>query len=73
MVRRPAVSAGGVLDPNGGVEYIALAFLRDFVAPPFAVTLTYAIGYGMFLALIVLGYALRIIALTRRHAETRPA
>lgn len=56
-----------------GVEYIALAFLRDFIAPPFTATLTYAVAYGLFLALIALGYALRIVALVRRHAESRPA
>ena len=56
-----------------GVEYIALAFLRDFVSPPFQLTLRYAVGYGLFLALIVLGYAVRIIALVRRRAEARPA
>jgi len=56
-----------------GVEYIALAFLVDFVAPPFQLTLKYAVLYGPFLALIVLGYAVRIIALVRRRAEARPA
>jgi len=56
-----------------GVEYIALAFLRDFVAPPFTVTLKYAVGYGLFLALIALGYAVRIIALMRRHVVSKPA
>jgi len=56
-----------------GVEYIALAFLVDFVSPPFEFTLRYAVGYGPFLALIVLGYAVRLIALMRRHAESRPA
>lgn len=55
-----------------GVEYIALAFLVDFVGPPFAPTLRYALSYGAFLALIALGYAVRIIALTRRLAH-RPA
>jgi len=56
-----------------GVEYIALAFLVDFVSPPLTVSLKYAVTYGLFLALIVLGYAVRIIALLRRHAESRPA
>jgi hypothetical protein len=55
-----------------GVEYIALAFLVDFAGPPFAPTLRYALSYGAFLALIALGYAVRIIALTRRLAH-RPA
>lgn len=56
-----------------GVEYIALAFLVDFVGPPFALTVKYAVSYGLFLALIVIGYAVRITALVRRHAETRLA
>ncbi len=56
-----------------GVEYIALAFLVDFVNPPFAPTLKYAVSYGAFLALIVLGYAVRIIALMRRHAQSSAA
>ena len=55
-----------------GVEYIALAFLVDFLTPPFALTLKYAAFYGLFLALIVLGYAVRIIALIRRYAASRP-
>jgi len=56
-----------------GVEYIALAFLVDFIGPPFAHTLKYAVSYGLFLALIVLGYGVRIGALLRRHAHSRPA
>ena len=55
-----------------GVEYIALAFLADFVIPPFTPTLKYAASYGLFLALIVLGYAVRIIALIRRYATSSP-
>ena len=56
-----------------GVEYIALAFLADFVIPPFALTLKYAASYGLFLALIVLGYTVRIIALMRRYGASAPA
>lgn len=55
-----------------GVEYIALAFLIDFVGSPFAPTLKYAVSYGVFLGLIVLGYAVRVIALARRLVP-RPA
>jgi len=46
-----------------GVEYIALAFLVDFAGPPFQLTVTYAVGYVPFLALILLGYAVRVAAL----------
>jgi hypothetical protein len=56
-----------------GVEYIALAFLVDFVGPPFQLTLKYALSYGPFLALILLGYAVRLTALVRRHAHSSPA
>ncbi len=46
-----------------GVEYIALAFLVDFAGPPFRLTASYAVGYAPFLALILLGYAVRMAAL----------
>lgn len=54
-----------------GVEYIALAFLVDFVAPPFRPTFKYAVTYGVFLALIAVGYAVRLTALVRRRVQTR--
>ena len=56
-----------------GVEYIALAFLADFVGPPFQLTLNYALSYGLFLGLILLGYVVRLTALIRRHTQTSPA
>jgi hypothetical protein len=56
-----------------GVEYIALAFLRDFIAPPFQLTLGYAVSYGLFLALILFGYLVRLTALVRRHTQSSPA
>lgn len=49
-----------------GVEYIALAFFVDFARDPFRVSLEHALGYGVFLALGVLGYALRVAAVVRR-------
>jgi hypothetical protein len=49
-----------------GVEYIALAFLVDFARDPLRLTVGHALGYGVFLALGVLGYALRVAALVRR-------
>jgi hypothetical protein len=50
-----------------GVEYIALAFLVDFARDPGRHTLAHALGYGVFLALGVLAYALRVTALVRRR------
>ena len=56
-----------------GVEYIALAFLVDFVGTPLQLTLKYALSYGLFLALILLGYLVRLAALVRRQAQSSPA
>jgi hypothetical protein len=56
-----------------GVEYVALAFLVDFAKDPFRLTFGHVLGYGVFLALAVLAYALRVTALVRRHAQSAPA
>jgi hypothetical protein len=56
-----------------GVEYIALAFLVDFAKDPLRLTVGHVLGYGVFLALGVLAYVLRIAALVRRSAERAPA
>lgn len=53
-----------------GVEYITLAFLVDFAGPPFTVTVRYAVSYAPFLALILLGYAVRLAALARRSVQS---
>jgi hypothetical protein len=50
-----------------GVEYIALAFLVDFAQQPVGLTLQYALRYGVFMALVLLGYAVRLTALARRY------
>lgn len=50
-----------------GVEYIALAFLVDFGKDPLNLALGHVLTYGTFLALALLGYALRLSALIRRH------
>jgi len=55
-----------------GVEYIALAFLVDFAKQPFRLTLGYALSYGVFLALGVLAYALRITTVVRRCLRGAP-
>ena len=56
-----------------GVEYIALAFFVDFAKEPPSFTRGYALGYGVFVALGVLGYGLRAAALVRRHRRGAPA
>jgi len=55
-----------------GVEYIALAFLVDFAKDPLRPTLGHVLGYDVFLALGVLGYALRVTTLVRRHQTHEP-
>lgn len=74
-LRRPAAS----LPPRAlavirtvGVEYIALAFFVDFARDPFRLTLGHALGYGVFLALGVLAYALRATAVVRRYLRSAP-
>jgi hypothetical protein len=52
-----------------GVEYITLAFLVDFAAPPFSLTVPYAVSYVPFLALLFLGYAVRLAAAARRSVQ----
>ena len=56
-----------------GVEYIALAFLVDFAGPPITPTFSYAFLYGPFLALIAVGYVVRVLALMHRRTQSRPA
>ena len=56
-----------------GVEYIALAFFVDFAKEPFRLTLGHALSYGVFLALAVLAYALRITTVVRRGLQGAPA
>jgi hypothetical protein len=55
-----------------GVEYIALAFFVDFAKEPLRPTLGYALSYGVFLALGVLAYALRITTIVRRRLRGAP-
>lgn len=51
-----------------GVEYIALAFLVDFVNHPFRLTFRHALTYVPFVTLGLLAYAVRLAALARRHS-----
>lgn len=55
-----------------GVEYIALAFFVDFARDPLRLTLDHALGYGVFLALGVLGYGLRLTVVLRRLRGSAP-
>jgi len=55
-----------------GVEYIALAFFVDFAKEPFRLTLGHALTYGVFLALGVLAYGLRVTVVVRGRLRTAP-
>lgn len=54
-----------------GMEYIALAFLRDFLTDPFDHGLVKLLSYLPFIALAGLGYLLRICGYAKRHAGSR--
>lgn len=49
-----------------GLEYIALAFLRDFLHNPFDGSAAHLVGYLPFIGLALLGAALRILFYARR-------
>ena len=50
-----------------GVEYIALAFLRDFLGNPFRHGILHAVAYLPFLALAGAGICLRLAAFAKRR------
>jgi hypothetical protein len=47
-----------------GLNYILLAFARDFIAPKFQLDTEYLVGYGPFIMLCIVAPSLRFIALT---------
>ncbi|MHB1871743.1 MAG: hypothetical protein ACYCT1_12960 [Steroidobacteraceae bacterium] len=49
-----------------GLEYIALAFLRDFLHDPFARSLDHLLGYLPFVALALLALLLRVLVYGKR-------
>ena len=54
-----------------GVEYIALAFLVDFLKNPFEGSALHVLAYLPFLALGTVGPVLRFVAFVRRRARNR--
>lgn len=75
-IRRVAPAPGSRLWPlvrTGAVEYIALAFLIDFLKNPFAGGIVNLLAYLPFLALAVAGPLLRLAARGKRVLERRAA
>ena len=65
-VRRAVGSVGWWIINNVGMNYILIAFAKDFLATPSKINTRYVIGYAPFVIMVILAPLLRILATMTR-------